>query len=98
MFKTKKGVELTFNTLIIAVICLVVLIVIIAIFTGQIGDISQGFTKLRERETDETVLDDLFGCEEGSTICRNKAEYECTGGEFVKKRDCPNECEGDSCA
>ena len=33
----KKGVELTFNTIIIAIICLVVLVVIIAIFTNLIS-------------------------------------------------------------
>ena len=33
----KKGIELTFNTIIIAAICLIVLVVVIAIFTNIMG-------------------------------------------------------------
>lgn len=101
MFQTKKGVELTFNVLIVAIICLIVLVVIIAIFSGQMGDISKKFTNLREKQTDESVLDDVFGCNEGDTICRKDAGenvvYVCTAGEYVRDRECPNECQAGSC-
>ena len=40
----KKGVELTLNTMIIAVILLVVAVIIIAIFTGGIKNIMPWFT------------------------------------------------------
>jgi len=101
MFRAKKGIELTFNVIIVAIICLIVLIIIIAIFSGQMGDISKGFTNIRERETDESVLEDVFGCSEGTRICRKDAGkdavYVCTNGEFVKERECPNRCQAGSC-
>lgn len=43
---SKKGVELTFNTIVIAAICLIALIVVIAIFTNFMGRGTQGFTDI----------------------------------------------------
>ena len=42
----KKGVEMTLNTIIIAIICLIVLFVILAIFTNVMGDSVDKMTTL----------------------------------------------------
>lgn len=46
MRKSKKGVELTLNTIIIAAICLVVLFVVLAIFTDVLSNTVQDIFRL----------------------------------------------------
>lgn len=45
LFKDKKGVEITFNAVIIAVLVLIVLVVVIIILTGAFGDIVPGLDR-----------------------------------------------------
>ncbi len=97
MINSKRGAELTFNTIIIAVISLVVLVVIISIFRGQITDIAKGFKSIREKETDETAIKGMFGCNEGETACRENAVYICQNSEWVKQKDCSNKCSNGAC-
>ena len=56
----KKGVELTFNTIIIAAICLISLIVIIAIFTNFVGT---GAVQLSDISACQNMGNGQGGCE-----------------------------------
>ena len=98
MFHSKKSVELSFNTIIIAILCLIVLIVIIAIFRQQIGDVARDFTRIRERETDQSVMEGIFGCSEGSTKCIDNAVHVCRNSEWVEEQDCGSKkCKDGAC-
>lgn len=44
---SKKGVELTMNTIVIAALALIVMVVLVIIFTGGFGDISRSFSFLK---------------------------------------------------
>ncbi|MFC1704940.1 hypothetical protein ACFLZ6_01275 [Nanoarchaeota archaeon] len=97
MIHKKKGVELSFNVLIIAILCLIVLVIIVSIFRQQIGEIAQGFTKIREKEADESIIEGAFGCVEGSTKCIDGSIYTCKSSEWVDGRKCPDKCSKGSC-
>lgn len=58
LFKDKKGVEITFNAIIIAVLVLIVLVVVIMIFTGMFSDIVPG-------------LDSFMSCKGRGGDCSN---------------------------
>jgi hypothetical protein len=77
----KKGIELSLNTIIIAIILLIVLVVIIAIFTGTIGNIAEHFNSHADRagEESENALNELsiFSCENGEVKCRGNDVYKC---------------------
>ena len=45
----KKGLEMSFNTIVIAALALVVLVVLIAIFTGFAGDYSKKYTTIGDQ-------------------------------------------------
>lgn len=69
----KKGVELSLNTVIIAIICLVVLVVIIFIFYNQISMIAKSFFGLSKNATttaeeqQSNWFSDIFGKKEDKT-------------------------------
>ena len=82
--KNKKGVELTMNTIIIAVIALIVLAVVMIIFSGSISDSSEGISGISSCEArgdgaecvtsaeacEGTALPKVGGCEDYCCIPR----------------------------
>ncbi|MCX8147067.1 MAG: hypothetical protein N3D84_01220 [Candidatus Woesearchaeota archaeon] len=82
--KSKKSLELSMNTIIIAVIALIVLVVVILIFTGQIGKAKGGLNK-----TQTTYSEDTCKIPGTSNECRTEAQCAERGGvNYGKKNDC----------
>ena len=54
--KSKKGIELTMNTIIIAVIVLIVLVVLILLLTGQTGKTRIGLNKTQVAYTENCEI------------------------------------------
>lgn len=96
----KKGVELSLNTIIIAIICLIVLAVIIAIFTGSMGDIVQKFkihiTSAGEKG-DEAIKNIGFTCTNDELSCKGKSLYICKDEKWEVKEECKNGCKDKAC-
>ena len=82
----KKGVELSLNTVIIAIILLVVMIVIISIFTGTIGNIADKFNDQTDKagaQSDDAMEGlDFFSCKDGETKESNGEVYICNDGKW----------------
>lgn len=76
--KNKKGVELTMNTMIIAIISLIVLAVILIIFSNTIGKNTEG-------------LEGISSCEArgGGSGCV-KEIVDCVDGTALPKVGCPD--------
>ena len=72
LIMSKKGVELTLNTIVIAAIVLVVLAVLVLVFTGQMGDfIRKIFNTTSEQRCADfgTIREmDSPSCESGYTV------------------------------
>jgi hypothetical protein len=98
---SKKGFELSFNTVIVAIICLVVLVVIIAIFTGSISKIVDKFNQNTDnagKKTEESINNfNIFGCKDGQVKCQDSQVMICAGGEWSVKETCNNGCKENSC-
>ncbi len=80
--KSKKGVELTMSTIIIAVLVIVVLIVLILIFTGSVRNFFIGTSDCKAKSgtcANECAIDEtnMFSgnpsCEEGLICCVKKS-------------------------
>jgi len=96
----KKAVELSLNTIIVAIILLIVLVVIIGIFTGTIGNIAEKFTdhanKAGEKSDDALNQMDIFSCKEGKIECRGNDLYLCDDEKWEMKEKCEDGCEDGS--
>ncbi|MFH1399603.1 MAG: hypothetical protein ABIG95_05835 [Candidatus Woesearchaeota archaeon] len=79
----KKGVELTFNTIIIATICLIVLVVVIMIFTNFTSSGNRDLVAVSSCESmsggscgpkqeGKTCLKDFGGCGDNMYCCFSK--------------------------
>jgi hypothetical protein len=91
----KKGVSLSLNTIIIAILVLLVLTVLIAVFHSQIGGIVKGFSgfsKDAQTKADESrgSLPDIFGtCEEGTYKCGAlNIRQKCVSGKWEDDTNC----------
>lgn len=79
----KKGVEITLNTMIIAIICLIVLAVVLIIFSDVLGDQTSGLSGIgsceargegagcigQDEDCDGTRLPRVGGCKDETPIC-----------------------------
>ena len=104
--KSKKGVSLSLNAIIIAALVLFVLIVLIIIFKVQITDITKGFTgisKDAQSKADESKggLSDIFGgCEENTYRCNLNTRMVCKDSSWKEDTNCAENnqiCEGGQC-
>ena len=80
-FYGRKGIELTFNAIIIAVLCLMVLVVTLLIYTGMMEKIIQDLTSFMSCEGRGGTCSaapcgegyraafSARGCQEGQTYC-----------------------------
>ncbi|MBI4150110.1 hypothetical protein HY488_01770 [Candidatus Woesearchaeota archaeon] len=83
MMKTKRGMELTMNTIVIAVIALIILIVLVLIFTGRIRITGEETEKVVQPYTGEKCSIPGTG-----RTCRFQNECESMGGLNNGQLDC----------
>jgi uncharacterized protein YpmB len=97
----KKAVELSLNTVIIAIILLVVLVVVIGIFSGAIGNIAEKFNWQTDQagEQGEEAMNnlDFFSCKENTIECRGSNLYKCKDEKWQMKEKCENGCKETAC-
>lgn len=97
----KKAMELSFNVIVVAVICLVVLIVILAIFSGTITEIAKKFQGQTEKagESGDNAIDDLglFACNDGQFRCNGNSLERCSNERWQVEEECENGCRDKAC-
>lgn len=83
-FMSKKGIELTMQTIIVAVLMLIVLVVLIMVFRGQIGKSSQRYFAIGNQSEQELQATDKCMTLFGNRRCLNECpveEIKVPGGE-----------------
>ena len=83
--KNKKGVELSFNTIIIAILALIVLIVIVLVLTGKLGKTGEEMSKVEKSVSLENCnIPGYRKCVSAAQCPPGKelAQFPCAGGQY----------------
>lgn len=97
----KKAMEMSLNTIIVAIIVIIVAIVIIAIFSGTISNIAAKFNANANDAGNKSkgAIDnlDFFSCKESQLKCQGSDVYICKNSKWEMKENCPKGCKDGSC-
>jgi hypothetical protein len=90
---SKKGVELTMNTIIIAALALLVLVVLVIVFTGSFGDVINKFLGIKMKAIGKAdcivVGQDTAGdADHDGYYDSKKYDYQCKVGGKMQTKQC----------